>query len=463
MAYTILVIEDDKPQLQVLTGFLKNQGFNVFSSISSIEGIKIAQEQVVDLVLTDYKMPNKNGLEVLSDIKRINPEIMVILMTAFGTEEIAVQAMKEGAFDYIIKPIIDLDKLDITIKKALERKQLVSENRELRQQLEEKHRFKDIISGSAEMEEILNIAGRAAASKATILIRGESGTGKELIARAIHYTSPRKNGSFVAVNCAALSENLLESELFGHEKGAFTGADRQRKGRFEQANGGTLFIDEVGDVPLGAQVKLLRVLQEREFERVGGNETIKVDVRIVAATNKNLEKMVETGEFREDLFYRLNVIPLFIPPLRNRKEDIPTLISHFLSRYASSLNKDVNGISKEAMDILMKYDYPGNVRELENAIERSVVMARGSLITTEDLPVHIKSAQIEQKSHEVVYSNKSLNEMVENLEQRLIADALDKSDGNQSKAAEMLGISERNLRYKLKKYGMKNQSDKTAE
>jgi DNA-binding NtrC family response regulator len=451
---TILVIEDETAQLQVLTGFLEKQRFDVIGSSAGAEGIEIARERNIDLVLTDYRMPDKDGLEVLREIKGINPEIMVIFMTAYGTEEIAVQAMKEGAFDYLTKPIY-LDELEIIVRKALERKQLVSENVELRRQLEGRYHFHEIVSGSAEMEEVINTAGRAARSKATVLVRGESGTGKELIARAIHYTSPRKDNTFVAVNCAALSENLLESELFGHEKGAFTGADRQRVGRFEQADGGTLFIDEVGDIPLSTQVKLLRVLQEREFERVGGNKTIKVDVRVIAATSKDLEEMVENDEFREDLFYRLNVISIRIPPLRERRSDISPLISHFISRYAVENDKEIEGVSKEAMDVLMKYDYPGNVRELENAIERSVVMARGTLITAEDLPVHIRSTRGESESSYSNIEGKFLPEMVENLERHLIADALEESDGNQSKAAELLGISERNLRYKLKKYNMK--------
>jgi Nif-specific regulatory protein len=452
---TILVIEDETAQLQVLTGFLEKQRFDVIGSPSGAEGIEIARERNIDLVLTDYRMPDKDGLEVLREIKNINPEIVVILMTAYGTEEIAVQAMKEGAFDYLTKPILNLDELEIIVRKALERKQLVSENVELRRQLEGRYQFHEIVSGSAEMEEVINTAGRAARSKATVLVRGESGTGKELIARAIHYTSPRKDSPFVAVNCAALSQNLLESELFGHEKGAFTGADKQRRGRFEQADGGTIFIDEVGDIPLSTQVKLLRVLQEREFQRVGGNETIKVDVRVIAATNKDLEEMVEDDEFREDLFYRLNVISIRIPPLRERRGDISPLISHFISRYAVENDKEIDGVSKEAMDVLMKYDYPGNVRELENAIERAVVMARGTIVAAEDLPVHIRSTRSESESSYSNTESRSLPEMVENLERHLIADALAESDGNQSKAAGLLGISERNLRYKLKKYNMK--------
>lgn len=453
MTHTILVIEDDAPQLRALTGFLKRQHFRILWSTSGVGGIRTAREQSIDLVLTDYRMPDKNGLDVLREIKKINPEIAVILMTAYGNVEMAVQSMKEGAFDYLTKPI-DLDELEIIIRKALERKQLVSENKELRRQLRDRYRFDEITSGSAEMEEVINAAGRAAGSKATVLIRGESGTGKELIARAIHYTSPRKDGPFVPVNCAALSENLLESELFGHERGAFTGADKQRKGRLEQADGGTLFIDEVGEIPVSAQVRLLRVLQEREFERVGGNETVQVDVRVIAATNRDLEKMMEGGEFREDLFYRLHVISVRIPPLRDRRGDIPPLVSHFTSRYASENGKEIQGVSKETMDILMKYDYPGNVRELENAIERAVVMTRGTLIVTEDLPIHIRIAQSEANSPYKVEDG-SLSEIIGNLERHLIADALAKARGNQSKAAEALGISERNLRYKLKKYGMK--------
>jgi DNA-binding NtrC family response regulator len=451
---TILVIEDDEPQLISLTGFLEHLGFNVVSTISSVEGIKIASEQPIDLVLTDYKMPEKNGMDVLREVKKINPEIGVIVMTAYGDIETAVLVMKENAVDYLTKPILDLDNLELIIKKALERKKLVSENRELREKLQDKYRFDEIIYMSTEMEEVLNIAGRSANSKASILVYGESGTGKELVAKAIHYTSPRKDAPLVSVNCAALNENLLESELFGHEKGAFTGSDKQRKGRFEQADNGTIFLDEVGEIPLTIQVKLLRVIQEREFERVGGNQTIRVDVRVITATNKNLEKMVSEGTFRQDLFYRLNVISISIPPLRERRSDIPPLASYFVSKFASENNKEIESISKEAMDVLLKYNYPGNVRELENVIQRAVVMTRGKILTTDDLPIYIKSS----RSEDVLTTEKgrrSLDEIVEELERKLISEALEQSFGNQSKAAESLGISERNLRYKLKKYGMK--------
>jgi len=449
--HTILVIEDDEPQLKSLAGFLENVGANVIATTSSIKGISIANEQLVDLVITDYKMPTKSGMDVLREIKKINPEISVIVMTAYGDIETAVQIMKEGASDYLTKPI-DLDNLEIVIRKALERKRLVSENRELRERLQDRYRFDEIIYGSPEMEEVLNIAGRAAFSKASILICGESGTGKELIARAVHYASPRKDSPLVSVNCAALNENLLESEFFGHEKGAFTGADRQRKGRFEQADGGTIFLDEVGEISLSTQLKLLRVLQEKEFERVGGNQAVRVDVRVIAATNSNLDKMISDGKFRQDLYYRLNVISIRVPPLRERKGDIPPLVSFFVTKFASENDKDIENVSKEAMDIMLKYNYPGNVRELENIIQRSVVMARGKILTTDDLPLYIKDTKSEGNLP-IEKGIGSLDEAVEELERNLISEALKQSGGNQSKAAKMLGIGERNLRYKLKKYG----------
>lgn len=450
---TILIIEDDEPQLKSLKGFLENLGFDVIATTSSVDGIRIAGEQMIDLVITDYKMPIKNGMEVLKEIKNINPEIAVIIITAYGNIETAVQAIKEGAFDFITKPIM-LDDLEITINKAFERKRLISENKELREKLYEKYRFEGIIYQSPEMEEVINIAGRSADSKASILIFGESGTGKELIAKTIHYASPRRDRPFIVVNCAALNENLLESELFGHEKGAFTGADRQRKGRFEQADGGTIFLDEVGDIPLATQVKLLRVLQERKFERVGGNQTIEVDVRVISATNRDLEKMVNEGTFRLDLYYRLNVISIKIPPLRERRSDILPLVNYFVKKFSSENNKQIEGISKEALDILLKYDYPGNVRELENIIQRSVVLARDKILTTDDMPIYIKSIKSESELN-IVKGKISLDDAVEELERRLISEALRLNNGNQTKSAEYLGISERNLRYKLKKYNMK--------
>lgn len=450
----ILIIEDEAVQRETLMGFLRKRGYEVKGAASGPEGLEQLRERPVDLILTDYRMPEMSGLEVLRAAKEINPEVAVVVITAYGTIGSAVEAMKEGAADFLTKPI-DLDELEIVVKRALERQALISENRALREQLKARYQLEGIVSSSPEMEEVLNLAGRSASSKATVLIRGESGTGKELIARAIHYASPRRDRPFVAVNCAALSESLLESELFGHEKGAFTGADRMRRGRFEQADRGTLFIDEVGDIPLPVQVKLLRVLQEQAFERVGGNETLHVDVRIIAATHRDLERMIHDGTFREDLFYRLNVVCIEIPPLRRRRSDIPALVEHFLRTYAEENGKAIEGVSKEAMDRLMKYDYPGNVRELENAIERAVVLARGRWITTEDLPLSIRGAESEQ---DLVRRRRagSLPEMVEQLEREAIADALERAGGVQSRAAALLGITERNLRYKLKKYGMKS-------
>ncbi|MBM3238441.1 sigma-54-dependent Fis family transcriptional regulator [Candidatus Poribacteria bacterium] len=447
---TIIVIDDEIPQRETMSGFLNKLNFKVLVAASGKDGLDIAKKEPVDLILTDYRMPDKNGLEVLKEAKQLNPLIEVILITAYGSVEGAVDAMKAGAADYIEKPI-DLDRLEIVIQKALERKKLTAENLHLRQMLEAKHRLTGIISASGAMEEVINIAGRAAVSKATILLRGASGTGKELLAQAIHYASPRSNKPFIAVNCAALNENLLESELFGHEKGAFTGADKMRRGRFELADGGTLFLDEVGDIPLAVQVKLLRVLQEQTFERLGGSETIKVNVRLIAATNRNLEELIEKGAFREDLFYRLNVVNIYIPPLRQRKEDIPPLVSHFIEKYAVENNEALDGISKEALDLLMRYNYPGNIRELENIIERAVVLTRGNMITKDDLPLHTRSGANEANQQE----GNSLTEMVEHFEQKLIIEALDKAEGNQSQAAKSLGIGERKLRYKLKKYKIK--------
>ncbi len=450
---TLLIIDDEPAQLLALAGFLKKRGFKVEKAESGLAGIEILKKQPIDLIITDFKMPDLTGLEVLTKAKAINPELDVIVMTAFGSIENATQAMRDGAVDYLTKPV-DLNQLELVIQKALERKQLVSENRQLREQLSEKFQFKQIISVSEAMEEALNLAGRAAPSKATVLITGESGTGKELIARAIHFASPRKNSPFLAVNCAALAENLLESELFGHEKGAFTGASQMRKGRFELAHKGTLLIDEVGEIPLSTQVKLLRVIQEQTFERVGGSETIKVDVRLIAATNQNLEKMIEAGTFREDLYYRLNVVKINIPPLRKRKGDIPILSDYFLKKYCTENNKPLDGISREAMDLLMKYDYPGNVRELENIMEQAVVLSRETLITTRDLPMTVRGIRTESDVNDLTAEGTFI-ERVEAFEKRLILQALQEANGVQTRAAAILGITERHLRYKLKKYGMK--------
>jgi DNA-binding NtrC family response regulator len=451
--YNILVIDDEAAQRDVLTGYLKKKGYKIFSASSGQEGIEITMNNPVDIILSDFKMPDLNGIEVLEQIKDINPEISFVIVTAYGTVENAVKAMRLGAFDYISKPV-DLDELDLMIDRIIEHKNLKSENQLLKTQLQEKYKISSIVSQSQKMEEIINIAARVAESKATVLLTGENGTGKEVLGKAIHYMSSRKGSPFIAVNVPALTETLLESELFGHEKGAFTGADKMKKGRFEIAHGGTVFLDEVGDIPQSIQVKLLRVLQEHQFERVGGTDKIEVDVRIIAATNKNLDQKIKEGTFREDLYYRLNVVSIIIPPLRERKEDILPMIESFIQKYCKENKKELLEISKDSVDVLMKYNYPGNVRELENIIERAVVLTRGNVITLNDLPMNIRGFKEEKTL--AVLGEGTLTDQVEALEKQLIYDALQESSGNQTKAGKLLGLTERNLRYKLKKYNIKH-------
>ncbi len=443
---TILVVDDEDAQRTVLTGFLRKRGFTVVQAGSADAAVAEARVRTLDLVLTDLRMPDRDGLDLLEDLRGINPEVPAIVMTAFGTVKTAVEAMKRGAADYLTKPI-DLDELEVLIARVLERRALVSENAELRRQVEGRHQLRGLETANARMQEALSVAARAAQTDVTVLVRGESGTGKELLARAIHHASPRARGAFVAVNIAALPETLLESELFGHERGAFTGADRERRGRFEQADGGTLLLDEVGDLPRSTQVKLLRVLQERTIERLGSNRPMDVDVRILAATNRDLMALVRSGEFREDLFYRLNVVCIEVPPLRERREDIPALVEGLLARHAAKGTRPPS-VSREAMDALVKYAYPGNIRELENIIQRALALARGPLLGTADLPGYIAGLGSEAPE------GGSLVEQVQRLERRLISDALAQSGGVQTRAARLLGISERHLRYKLQKHGL---------
>ncbi|RJP20325.1 MAG: sigma-54-dependent Fis family transcriptional regulator [Candidatus Omnitrophota bacterium] len=446
-APVILTIEDETSQLKALASFLHKRNYQVIEAENQKTAIEQFQSHAIDLVLTDMKLPDGDGESILEHIKQIRPDVPVIIMTAYGNTTQAVAAMRKGASDYITKPL-DLNELDLIIQRELERSVLISENRRLREIIENRGHVAGLITASPLMQDVLNTALRAAASDAGILILGESGTGKEVLARAVHAASPRATKPFVPIHCAALPEGIVQSELFGHEKGAFTGATARREGRFELADGGTIFIDEVGDIPLNVQVQLLRVLQERTFERVGGNQSIHVDVRIVAATNKNLQEAIKKGDFREDLFYRLGIITIEIPPLRKRREDIPPLIQHFLKKYAPGRFID---ISREAMDRLMKHRWPGNIRELENLIERAVVLARGNLISTRDLPSNIQPDSDDTNEIQV-QSDRTLPELVADLEKTLIQQALLKSDGNQSQAARSLGITERNLRYKLKKY-----------
>lgn len=453
--HNILIVDDEQSQRLILSGYLRQKGNNIFEASSGSEALKITDNNLIDIVLSDFKMPEMNGIELLKKIKEKNPEIAVVIITAFGTIEDAVKAMKEGAFDYLTKPV-DLDELEFIIKRISERQQLISENRILKEQLQEKNKISGLVAYSEKMENVLNTALRVADSKATVLLRGESGTGKEVLAKAVHFASSRKDKPFIAVNCAALNENLLESELFGHEKGAFTGADKQKRGRFEIADDGTLFLDEIGDLPMATQVKLLRVLQEEEFERVGGTQTINVDVRVIAATNKNIEELIKEGKFREDLYYRINVVTISIPPLRERKEDVVHLVNHFIQKYLPETRKEKIEFSKEAMDMLMKYNYPGNIRELENIVHHSIVLSRGEIISSSDLPEQIKVTSSENVFG--INNNSTLPEQVENLEKMLVLNALKKTNNNQLQASKILGISERNLRYRLEKWGMKNKS-----
>jgi two-component system NtrC family response regulator len=451
--YSILIIDDEKSQRDILTGYLKKKGYKLFSASSGEEGIKIINQNLVDIILSDYKMPGMTGLEVLKEVKKINPQISFVIITAFGTVENAVQVIRLGADDYISKPV-DLDELDILLDRIIEHKNLKSENELLKTQLQEKYKITSVVSNSPQMSEVVSVAARVADSKATVLLTGESGTGKEVLAKSIHYLSPRKDKPFVAVNISALSANLIESELFGHEKGSFTGAERMKKGWFELADKGTIFLDEIGDTPPSTQVKLLRVLQEQQIERVGSTESLNIDVRVITATNQDLEKKMKEGSFREDLFYRLNIVSIKIPSLRERKEDILPLIEMFIAKYSKENNRQNLEISKEAFDQLLKYNYPGNVRELENIIERAVVLCRGDVMTMNDLPFNIKGFVEENKINE--NETGTLIEQVEALEKRLIYDSLKKANGNQTKAGKLLGLTERNLRYKLNKYGIKN-------
>lgn len=451
--YSILIIDDEQSQREILSGFLSKKGYKVYTAESGVQGLKIIKENIIDIILSDFKMSEMTGLEILEEVSIINPEINFVIITAYGTVENAVKAMRLGASDYISKPV-NLDELELLLDRIIEHKNLKSENKLLREQLQEKNKISTIISQSAKMEEVINLASRSAKSRAAILITGENGTGKEVIAKAIHYTSSRIDKPFIVINIPALSENLLESELFGHEKGAFTGAEKMKNGRFELADGGTIFLDEIGDMSINTQIKILRVLQEHNFERVGGTEKIEVDVRIVTATNQDLQKKIREGTFREDLYYRLNVVSIEIPPLRERKEDIPPLVEHFINLYCNENYRAKFEISKEAFDMLMKYNYPGNIRELENIIERAVILTRGDTITLNDLPMHVRGFQ-EELSQPVLRKG-TLPKQIEGIEKTLIFDALKESGGNQTKAGKLLGITERNLRYKLKKYNIKH-------
>jgi two-component system, NtrC family, response regulator len=450
---TILVVDDEKNYLLVLKELLGEEGYEVLTAQSASVALNIFQETELDLVITDMRMPGMSGMDLLSALREKDSHLPVIMMTAYATVEKAVEAMKKGAYDYIMKPF-DNEALKKTVGKALAMGRVIKENRLLSRELKEKFGPTDLVGNSFPMRQVRELILKVASTKATVLISGESGTGKELVARAVHFNSPRKDKPLVSVNCSALTETLLESELFGHEKGSFTGAAAQRKGRFETADGGTLFLDEVGEMAPSVQVTLLRVLQNREFERVGGNKTIKVDVRVITATNKNLTEEVKKGNFREDLYYRLNVVHIEVPPLRERKEDLPLLVRYFLERFSREMNKkEVPTVAPEATRTLLAYDWPGNIRELENMVERAVILNPGSVIRPEDLPFREKVLDLaELPIEKLIPPQAKLNEVLDMVEKKMITQALARAGQVQAQAADLLGITRNLLFYKMKKY-----------
>lgn len=450
----ILIIDDEKNYLLVLEALLADQGYAVTALNDPETALAFLDESEVDVIVTDMKMPKLTGKEVVTHVKRDYPHIPVLVMTAFGSIESAVDIMKLGAFDYITKPFSN-DELLLSIHNAVEMARVHRRYRLLHENLEERYGLHQIIGKSKGIRSVLSLVDKAAPTKSNVLITGESGTGKELVARAIHFASLRKNGPFISVNCMALNPGVLESELFGHEKGSFTGAVALRRGRFELASGGTLFLDEIGELSHDMQVKLLRVLQERRFERVGGSEEIDADIRIVTATNKDLLAEVEKGNFREDLYYRLNVVHITLPPLRERREDIPMLISHFIDKIATENGTPKKNVAPEALDYFSGYEWPGNIRQLENVVERCMVMVTGDTITVADLPPEVKDEESQLKNAiDLLPPELNLAETLDTLEAAIIRRALVRSDFVQVKAAEQLAISKSLLQYKLRKYGI---------
>ena len=452
---TILVADDDASIRSLLKQLLSDEGYSVVEATTGTEVVEKVKDTNPDLVIMDVRMPELDGIEALSKLKVSSPKTSVLIMTAFGSSNNAIRAMELGAFDYITKPF-ELDKISHTVKRVIEYRDLTSEVQVLRDEISSLVQTERIVGNSPAMQEVYKTVGKVAKADATVLITGESGTGKELVAEALHYNSNRRSGPIVKVSCAALPETLLEAELFGHEKGSFTGAMTQRRGRFEMADKGTIFLDEIGEMSLPMQTKLLRVLQERKIERVGSSLPIKVDIRIICATNKDLQRQVEQEKFRDDLFYRLNVINIHMPPLRDRKEDIPALVEHFLAKHRYSATAQPAAISEEALKRLMEYDWPGNVRELENVVERAVVLSRGQIITSRELPFgdHEAGEHEEEGGDEVSVEKSFFKKSVAQFEKDLIMKALRDATGNRSKAAEMLGIYRRLLYAKIKEYGL---------
>lgn len=462
----ILIIEDNDTMREAMTAIVRRSGFECAETSAGSQGIERITQEKFDLVVTDYKMKGMNGLEVLKLVKQLSGDTEVMVITAFGTIELAVEVMRQGAVDFITKPFSHDEfklKVERIIERAAERQELAritAENAYLREEFDEQFNYGEVIGKSPRMQKIYRVIEKVAPTDSSMMIYGESGTGKELIARMIHKTSLRKNKPFIRVNCGALAEGVLESELFGHERGAFTGALKRKKGRFELAHHGSIFLDEIGDISANMQVKLLRVLQEREFERVGGEETTKVDVRILAATSKNLAELVQEGKFREDLFYRLHVIPLYLPALREKKEDIPQLTHHFLKKLAAKLKKSTIRITDSAIENLLNYSWPGNVRELENVLERAIVLCEENHIDAADLPflANTASQKIPADLFERFHTN--LNNILHAVEKQLLEKAMQKSNGNKSQAARLLGIKTNLLYYKLEKFGFIQKNEK---
>ncbi len=447
----ILVADDEESHRMMLRAVLEEEGYEMAEAADGLEAVRAVEQEPFDLILLDIRMPGLDGVETLTEIRKISPHVPVLMMTAYASVKTAVEALKAGAFEYLIKPL-DIEELKILIEKALEHYHLREENLALKERLGDRFDFSSMIGKSRKMIEVFDLLAQVAPSDATVLILGESGTGKELVANALHQNSPRASQPFIKISCAALPETLLESELFGHEKGAFTGAVARREGRFWAAHRGSIFLDEVGEMNATTQTKLLRVLQEKEFEPLGSTRTIKVDVRVIAATHKDLEKEVREGRFREDLFYRLNVVPVSIPPLRERKEDLPSLAIHFLTIYGEKNRKKLKEISPKALDLLIRHDWPGNIRELENFIERAVIVARGEMITPADLPPQIQALSKGKEEDQGILFPSGIS--LQDAEKALILKTLEDTGGNRSRAADILGINRRTLQIKLKEFGI---------
>ena len=452
---TILIVDDEKNYLTILSAVLEDEGFEVLTALGGREALEVHKTSDLDLIVTDMKMPGMDGIELLEHIKSVDPDLPIIMMTAHGTVDKAVEAMQKGAYSYILKPF-DNERLIIYVKKAISMYQVVKENRRLRDAVESQYHFGNIIGKSKKMRDIFDTIQKVAPAAATVLIEGESGTGKELVARSIHFNGARREKPFVAVNCSALAESLLESELFGHDKGAFTGAVATKKGRFELADGGTLFLDEIGELSPNLQVKLLRVLQEKVFERVGGVRTISVDIRILVATNKDLQQEMQAGRFREDLYYRLNVVHIVLPPLKERQEDIRILVNHFIKKYASERESaaPVIGVDQEVDRLFYDYSWPGNIRELENVIERVMILCPGEIVRVSDLPKGFKDNVYNTLHLEGIPADAKLYDTLAMIEKTLIERALKMSNNVQSHAAALLGIGKSGLNQKIKKYNL---------